>query len=87
MPLWWDRKNNMWSADFKCAVNGHIDTNLPNNTGINAILDGELLFGKWIKVRFVTKDEDDSKYAELNFIKVFDIIFVLLLFSNAGPFA
>ena len=69
MPMWWDRKNNYWSADFKCQTNGIVDPNFPNKSGDNAILDGELPFGKWIKVRLVTKDSDDSKYAELNFIK------------------
>jgi hypothetical protein len=71
MPKWWSRTNNSWAADFKCQTNGIADTNLPNNSNQNSILDGATLFGKWIKIRFVTKDIDDSKYAELNSIEVF----------------
>jgi len=28
-------------------------------------------FGKWIKIRLITKDIDDNKYCELNSIEVF----------------
>lgn len=71
MPMWWRRTNNSWMADFKCQTNGITDPNLPNNSNQNSILDGTTLFGKWIKIRFVTKDSDDAKYSELNSIEVF----------------
>ena len=71
MPMWWRRTNNSWTADFKCQTNGILDPNIPNNSNQNSILDGTTLFGKWIKIRFITKDIDDNKYAELNSIEVF----------------
>lgn len=71
MPLWWNRQNNIWVAPFLCQSNGQVDPNLPNNSGINAIMDGSTLFGKWAKVRFVTKDDDDSKYGELISVSAF----------------
>jgi len=71
MPMWWRRTNNSWMADFKCQTNGIADPNLPNNSNQNSILDGTTLYGKWIKIRFVTKDIDDNKYSELNSIEIF----------------
>lgn len=71
MPLWWNRQNNIWVAPFLCQTNGQVDPNLPNNSGLNAIMDGSTLFGKWAKVRFVTKDADDSKYGELISVSAF----------------
>lgn len=76
MPKWWNRVNNAWNAPFMCQTNSVNDPNLPSHTGDMAIVDSETLFGKWVKVRLVTKDEDDSKYAELNSITLF--------FSNLG---
>jgi len=66
MPKWWVKNDNVWSADFKCQSNGVVDSNLPNQNGSRAILDGEILHGKWAKVRYVSKDDDDNKYCELN---------------------
>jgi|GEM_PF-2848436 len=71
MPMWWRRTNNSWMADFKCQTNGIADPNLPSNSNQNSILDGTTLFGKWIKIRLITKDIDDNKYCELNSIEVF----------------
>lgn len=71
MPMWWRRTNNSWMADFKCQTNGIADPNLPNNSNQNSILDGTTLFGKWIKLRLITKDIDDNKYSELNSIEIF----------------
>lgn len=52
MPLWWERRNKFWSADFKCAINTQADTNLPTETGVNALLDGDMLYGRWFRVRY-----------------------------------
>lgn len=65
MPNWWEKRDNVWMADFKCQINGQADSNLPNQTGLKAVIDGELLHGKWAKVRYVSRDADDDKYCEL----------------------
>ncbi len=69
-PKYWSRQNNFWSAPFLCQINGVVDPNIPNNSGQNAILDGQGLKGKWAIVRLIPKDEDDHKYAELGNIIV-----------------
>lgn len=65
MPWAFISGNNDYAAAFRCQTNGVIDSNKPNNVGPNAIIDGQTLFGKWIKVRLVSTDSDDNKYAEL----------------------
>jgi len=64
MPNWWEKRGKFWAADFKCAVNTVTDNNLPNQTGINALLDGDSLYGTWVRVRLKPKDMDRSKYFE-----------------------
>lgn len=68
MPLFWQRYNNFWVADFKCQTNGIVDPNLPTSSGVNSVLDGDTIYGRWVKVRFVSKDADDNKYCELKSI-------------------
>lgn len=70
MPLNWKRVDNFWTAPFMCQINGVTDPNIPNNTGVNSVMDGQTLYGKWVSIRLITKDADDNKYAELGAIIV-----------------
>ena len=72
MPKFWKRLNNFWAADFKCALNTQQDSNLPEATGINALLDGDLLNGKWVEVSFKDVDTDINKYCEITGIMSFN---------------
>lgn len=54
-----------WYAPFLCDENTITDLNVPNETGINKILDGNPLVGNWISVRLVCRPEDATKYFEL----------------------
>ena len=71
MPLWWIFADNGWYCPLLCQTNYVPDPMLPNQTGINAIIDSNGLNGKWIRAEFVTKDDDDGKYAELTSIELY----------------
>lgn len=62
MPWLFVKGNNDFAAAFRSQTNGTPDP--------NAIMDGQTLFGKWIKVRLLSHDSDDNKYAELFLVVV-----------------
>lgn len=64
MPLWWEKRDKFWAADFKCATNTVADTQLPVQTGVNALLDGDVLYGTWVRVRIRPQAKDRGKYFE-----------------------
>lgn len=65
MPRWWERREKFFCADFKCAVNTQPDTNIPLETGANALLDGDMLYGRWFRVRYVGISSAINNYCEL----------------------
>jgi hypothetical protein len=68
MPNWWEKRDKFWAADFKCAINTPADTMLTQETGANALLDGDPLYGRWLKGRYRIKTADLGKYFELTAI-------------------
>jgi hypothetical protein len=68
MPLWWEKRDKFWAADFKCALNTPTDTMLSQDTGAGALLDGDPLYGRWLKARYKVKSADRNKYWELTSI-------------------
>lgn len=68
MPNWWDRREKFWAADFKCAINSIFDSNINEETGINVLLDGDVLYGRWIKTRFRPHPKFINNYFELTAI-------------------
>jgi hypothetical protein len=68
MPRWWERYEKFWSADFKCDTDTQLDSNLPKETGVNNLLDGDLLYGRWARVRYVGVSAAINKYCELTSI-------------------
>lgn len=65
MPKWWERRDKFFCADFKCASNTQADINIPKETGANALLDGDMLYGRWMRVRYVGIAAAKNKYCEL----------------------
>lgn len=70
MPKWWDRREKFWAADFKCAINTNADTNILEETTINALLDGDVLYGRWLMARYVPHPDFKDKYFELTAILI-----------------
>jgi hypothetical protein len=66
MPLWWERREKFFSADFKCDLNTVADNNIPTETGVNKLLDGDLLYGRWARVRYVGISAAKNAYCELS---------------------
>lgn len=65
---YFQRVDNFWCAAFLCATNTPSDINIPIETGINSLIDGNPLSGRWMSVRLVSEDADDAEYCELNSI-------------------
>lgn len=71
MPLWWERREKFFSADFKCDLNTIADTNLVTETGVNKLLDGDLLYGRWLRARYVGVSAAKNAYCELSALVAF----------------
>lgn len=65
MPLWWEKRDQFFVADFKCALNTPQDMMLGSDTTTNALLDGDLLYGRWLKARYKLRAQDRTKYFQL----------------------
>ena len=65
MPRWWDRRDKFWTADFKCDLNTPSDDNMLKDTTDNSLLDGNVLSGRWLKVRLRPHPKDRTKYFEM----------------------
>lgn len=63
---YFDRVDRFYCAAFLCATNTPVDANLPDETGINSLTDGDPLYGRWAKIRLISSDADDPEYCELS---------------------
>lgn len=68
MPKWWERYDKFYSADFKCNVNSQADVNLVKETGVNSLLDGDMLYGRWMRARYRGLSTQREIYFELSAI-------------------
>lgn len=68
---WWEKRSTFFTAAFLCDLNTPVDASLVKQTGVNALLDGDHLFGRWLKVMYVSRDEDDGKYCELSAVATY----------------
>lgn len=66
MPLFWQRVNKIWMGDFKCSLTTIADPNMPVDTGANKLIDGDLLEGRWLQVRYTGVDAEKEKYMEVS---------------------
>lgn len=62
---YWKQGDYFWAAPFLCDLNTPPDPNRALATGANKLTDGDVLYGLWMKVRFVGVPEDNTKYTEL----------------------
>ncbi len=68
MPGWWEKRDKFYVADLKCAVNTVTDANMPIETGANALLDGDSLYGRWLRVRLRPRMVEWDRYFEFTAI-------------------
>lgn len=66
--LQFDRRDTFYTAPYLCATNTPVDAFLPKPTGVNKLLDGDLLYGRWASTRYISLDDDDDKYCEVSAI-------------------
>lgn len=52
-------------APLLCDLNTPFDPNRPVETGVNVLLDGDLLYGTWIEILFVGDPSKDDEFSEL----------------------
>lgn len=62
---YWKQGDYFWSAPILCDLNTPYDPNQPLQTGINKLTDGNMIYGLWVKIRFVGVPADNTKYTEL----------------------
>ena len=58
----WKQGDFFWSAPLLCDINTPTD---PNRPLIDTLTEGNMLYGLWMKIRFVGALEDNTKYTEL----------------------
>lgn len=59
-----------WYAPFLCDLNTLADPNAPLATGVNVLMDGNVLTGTWIDIRLIGDPSIDNQYSELEGICV-----------------
>jgi len=64
LTKWWEKRETFWAGAFLCDINTFYNPNIPKETSVNKITDGDLLYGRWLKVGLTTIKEDDGKYFE-----------------------
>lgn len=68
----WEKTENISMANFKCDLGTFKDPNIPIlQVPGTELFDGDLLFGKWIKVRYVGDPQNNKYYCELNGVEIF----------------
>lgn len=60
---YWQKHNKFYSAAFLRSMNTPFN---PDVDVSKRILEGDILFGRWCKIRLVSEDADDGKYCELS---------------------
>lgn len=68
MPRWWEKRDKFWTGDFKCATNTIQDNMMIENTTTRALLEGDHLYGRWMRARYVGLQAEKNKYFELTAI-------------------
>lgn len=68
---YWVNMNKFWAAPFLCNTLANFVDGTPAG---KLITEGDRLFGRWIKVRYISEDADDDKYCELGGIVTYVIL-------------
>lgn len=61
----WKKGQSFYSAPFLCDVNTNADPNIPTQTGINKIVDGNKLYGTIFDIRLISDPEKNNQYTQL----------------------
>ncbi len=61
----------MYAGSFLRAINTPLDPNLPKLTTGTTILEGNPLYGEWIKIRLIGYHESNEIYSQLSGIQVY----------------
>lgn len=62
----WDLRDGYQTAAYICASNTPTDHNIPIATGVHAILDGDALQGRWLKVSITNNPAWPGTYFEIS---------------------
>lgn len=62
----WDIKDGYQCAQYLCDLNTPADTNLPVQTGIHKILDGNTLIGRWLSASYTNNPAWAGTYFEIS---------------------
>lgn len=72
LSIWWDKRENFYTADFKMNMLTYADPNIPAlKDPSRTILEGEPLSGKWLKARYVGSPDMAGKYFEFDGVHIF----------------
>ncbi len=66
LPAQFDIRDDFQAAAYLCDINTPFDPNIPEETGIHRITDGNPLMGRWLKVTIKTADEWPGTYFEFS---------------------
>lgn len=70
----WERREHFWASDFKMDLNTYPDPNIPVLLDPNKLIfEGNNLYGKWIRVRYVGIPGNNGIYFEFNGVHIFAI--------------
>lgn len=66
----WVKGAYMSSGVILMDLNTIPDPTMPIETGVNKLMDGDRLYGNWLRLRLVGNPADNSKYCELLGIEI-----------------
>jgi hypothetical protein len=69
-PVWWEKFDTFQAAPFLCDLNTKADLNIPIDTGVNKLLDGDTMYGRWLKVKYTVQTPDIGKYFEFTAVVI-----------------
>lgn len=74
IPLsFFERVDNFLASAFLCDINTFPDPNVPNlNTPAGRLVEGDMLIGKWIRIKLISVTDNQDKYFEFQAGVVFE---------------
>ncbi len=67
---WFEKRETFFAAPFLCDINTNSDPNVPFLTNSTKILDGDYLYGTWLKALFTVPDDLDGQTFKLTAISI-----------------
>jgi hypothetical protein len=66
LPARWVFRDGFWSSEFLCDLNSPVDPNQPTQTGVNVLLDGNPLQGRYMVVSYTNASGWTGTYLEVS---------------------